>query len=77
MIYLIKSHVNGDLGVSDHIVEEADPVMGAYDTADDAILFLRNHQMMKQLQKESIREYEESSESSLNELIEVIQRNYR
>lgn len=76
MIYLIKSYVNGDLGVSDHIVEKADSVMGAYDTADDAILFLRNHQMMKQLQKESIREYEESSESSLNELIEVIQRNY-
>lgn len=48
--------------------------MGAYDTADDAILFLRNHQLMKQLQKESIREYEESS---LNELIEVIQKNYR
>lgn len=67
MIYLIKSHVNGDLGVSDHIVEEADSVMGAYDT-------LKNHQMMKQLQKESIREYEESS---LNELIEVIQKNYR
>ena len=74
MIYLIKSHVSGDLGVSDHIVEEADPVMGTYDTADDAIRFLRNHQMMKQLQKESIREYEESS---LNELIEVIQKNYR
>ena len=53
MIYLIKSHVNGDLGVSDHIVEEADSVMGAYDT-------LKNHQMMKQLQKESICEYEES-----------------
>lgn len=65
MIYLIKSHVSGDLGVS---------VIGTYDTADDAIRFLRNHQMMKQLQKESIREYEESS---LNELIEVIQKNYR
>lgn len=46
MIYLIKSHVSGDLGVSDHIVEEADPVIGTYDTADDAIRFLRNHQMM-------------------------------
>lgn len=74
MIYLIKSHVNGNLRVSDHIVEEANPVIGTYDTVDDAILFLRNHQLMKQLQKESIREYEESS---LNELIEVIQKNYR
>ena len=60
MIYLIKSHVNGELGVSDHIVEEADSVMSAYDTADDVILFLRNHQMMKQLQKEPICEYEDS-----------------
>ena len=74
MIYLIKSHVNGNLGISDHIVEEANPVIGTYDTVDDAIRFLRNHQLMKQLQKESIREYEESS---LNELIEVIQKNYR
>lgn len=73
MIYLVKSHVSGDLGVSDHIVEEADPVIGTYDTADDAIRFLRNHQMMKQLQKESIREYEESN---LTELMDTIQRNY-
>lgn len=74
MIYLVKSHVSGDLGVSDHIVEKADSVMSAYDTADDAILLLRNHQLMKQLQKEPIREYEDST---INELIEVIQRNYR
>ena len=72
MIYLIKSHVNGDLGVS--IVEEADSVMGAYDTADDAIRYLKELQLIKKLQKESICEYEESS---LNELIEVIQKNYR
>lgn len=77
MIYLIKSHVNGDLGVSDHIVEEADPVIGTYDTADDAIRFLKELQLTKKLQEEPIREYEESSESSLNELIEVIHRNYR
>lgn len=31
MIYLIKNHVNGDLGVSDHIVEEADSVMSTYE----------------------------------------------
>ena len=63
MIYLIKSYVNGDLGVSDHIVEEVDSVMGIYDTTNDAIRFLRNRQMVKQLQKEPIREYEESSET--------------
>lgn len=74
MIYLIKSHVNGDLGVSDHIVEEADPVMGAYDTVDDAIRFLKELHLTKKLQKEPIREYEDST---INELIEVIQRNYR
>jgi hypothetical protein len=61
MIYLIKSYVNGDLGVSDHIVEKADSVMGAYDTADDAIRFLKNLQLTKKLQEES----------TVNELIEV------
>lgn len=30
MIYLIKSHINGNLGVSDHIVEEADLVISTY-----------------------------------------------
>lgn len=74
MIYLVKSHVSGDLGVSDHIVEEADPVMGTYDTADDAIRFLKELHLTKKLQKEPIREYEDST---INELIEVIQRNYR
>lgn len=74
MIYLIKSHVNGHLGVSNHIVEEADPVMGTYDIADDAIRFLKELHLTKKLQKEPIREYEEST---VNELIEVIQRNYR
>jgi hypothetical protein len=73
MIYLIKSHINGNLGVSDHIVEEADSVMGAYDTADDAIQFLKEQQLITKLQKEPIREYDEST---VNELIEVIQRNY-
>jgi len=63
-----------DLGVPDHIVEEADPVMGTYDTADDAIRFLKESQLIKKLQKKPIHEYEESS---LNELIEVIQKNYR
>ena len=74
MIYLIKSHVNGNLGVSDHIVEEANPVIGTYDTVDDVIRFLKELHLTKKLQKEPIREYEESS---LNELIEVIQKNYR
>ena len=74
MIYLIKSHVNGKLGVSDHIVEEADPVIDTYDTADDAIRFLKERQLITKLQKEHTREYEEST---LNELIEVIQRNYK
>jgi hypothetical protein len=73
MIYLIKSHVNGDLGVSDHIVEKADPVIGTYDTVDDAIQFLKEQQLITKLQKEPIREYDEST---VNELIEVIQRNY-
>ena len=73
MIYLIKSYVNGDLGVSDHIVEKADSVMGAYDTADDAIRFLKERQSIKELQKEPIREYEESN---LTELMDTIQRNY-
>ncbi len=27
MIYLIKSHVNGNLGISDHIVEEWVPMI--------------------------------------------------
>lgn len=74
MIYLIKSHVNGNLGVSDHIVEEANPVIGTYDTVDDAIRFLKELHLTKKLQKEPIREYEDST---INELIEVIQRNYR
>ena len=73
MIYLIKSHVNGDLGVSDHIVEKADTVIGTYDTVDDAIQFLKEQQLITKLQKEPIREYDEST---VNELIEVIQRNY-
>lgn len=73
MIYLIKSHVSGDLGVSDHIVEEADPVIRTYDTADDAIRFLKERQLIKKLKKEPIREYDEST---VNELIEVIQKNY-
>lgn len=73
MIYLIKSHVNGDLGVSDHIVEKADSVMGTYDTTDDAIRFLKERQSIKELQKEPIREYEESN---LTELMDTIQRNY-
>lgn len=30
MIYLIKNHINGNLGVSDHIVEEADLVISTY-----------------------------------------------
>ena len=61
MIYLIKSHVNGNLGVSDHIVEEANPVIGTYDTVDDAIRFLR---ILKKspngetAPKEPMREYE-------------------
>ena len=41
MIYLIKSHVNGDLGVSDHIVEEADPVIGTYGLAPMIPLTMR------------------------------------
>ena len=53
--------------LSDHIVEEADPVMGTYDTIDDVIRFLKNLQLTKKLQEES----------TVNELIEVIQRNYR
>lgn len=72
MIYLIKSYVNGDLGVSDHIVESA------YDTADDAIRFLKflkNLQLTKKLQEEST--VNELIEVTVNELIEVIQRNYR
>lgn len=73
MIYLIKSHINGNLGVSDHIVEEADLVIGTYDTTDDAIRFLKERQSIKELQKEPIREYEESN---LTELMDTIQRNY-
>lgn len=42
--------------------------MGTYDTADDAIRFLKESQLIKKLQKKPIREYEESY---LNELIEV------
>lgn len=67
-------YINGNLGVSDHIVEEADPVIGTYDTADDAIRLLKESQLIKKLQKEPIHEYEDST---INELIEVIQRNYR
>lgn len=48
--------------------------MSTYDTADNAIRFLKERQIVKDLQKEPIREYEEST---VNELIKVIQRNYR
>ena len=47
--------------------------MGTYDTADDAIRFLKERQLIKKLKKEPIREYDEST---VNELIEVIQKNY-
>ena len=49
-------------------------MIGTYDTTDDAIRFLKERQSIKELQKEPIREYEESN---LTELMDTIQRNYR